>query len=132
MGEEEQSSNKRGVEVNSKMNHSSLNTVGDIQHAHRHKQSNRHADSVPCFINVRKLVEGSMSSTLRASVLDVPSFPISESVVKCCRGNITSCQTQTLRVMVLMHQTLNYDRHKKKPCPYRSYTNTNGGVSNVN
>lgn len=55
-----------------------------------------------------------MPSTLRASVLDVPLFPISESVVKCCHGNITSCQIQTLRVMVLMHQTLNYDRYKKK------------------
>lgn len=53
-----------------------------------------------------------MPSTLRASVLDVPLFPISESVVKCCHGNITSCQTQTLRVMVLIHQTLNYDRHR--------------------
>lgn len=49
----------------------------------------------------------------RASVLDVPLFPTLESTIKCHHGDITSCQTQTLGVVVLMHQTLNYDRHKK-------------------
>lgn len=29
---------------------------------------------------------------------------------KCCHGNITSCQTQNLRVTAFMHQTLNYDQ----------------------
>lgn len=50
---------------------------------------------------------------LKASVHDVPLFPTLESTVKCCHSNISSCQTQALTVMVLMPQTLNYDRHKK-------------------